>query len=139
MSKPFTGRCACGGLSYSVRGEPVAMNDCQCRQCQRDSGTGHSSYLTFAGAEVQVEGAYSCWEVSGDQGTIKSRAFCPTCGTLAFMRFPAMPSLFIIRAGTLDEPARYVPQMVFWTSAAQAWDRVDSAIAAFDRMPPQPG
>ena len=38
MSDPYTGGCACGAISYSVSGDPVAMVDCQCRQCQRDSG-----------------------------------------------------------------------------------------------------
>ena len=30
-----------------VSAEPIFMNDCQCRDCQRTSGTGHGSYLTF--------------------------------------------------------------------------------------------
>ncbi|RYE59425.1 MAG: aldehyde-activating protein, partial [Rhizobiaceae bacterium] len=40
MHEPFTGGCTCGAVRYTVTGEPVAMVDCQCRQCQRESGTG---------------------------------------------------------------------------------------------------
>ena len=41
MSKAFTGGCACGAIRYEITAEPIGMNDCQCRQCQRKSGTGH--------------------------------------------------------------------------------------------------
>ena len=47
MSKAFTGGCACGAVRYEIADDPMVMNDCQCRDCQRTSGTGHGSYLTF--------------------------------------------------------------------------------------------
>lgn len=49
MSRPYTGGCACGAVRYEIPGKPLAMADCQCRACQRKSGTRHGSYLTFAG------------------------------------------------------------------------------------------
>lgn len=136
MTMPYTGCCACGAISYAITGEPVAMNDCQCRICQRDSGTGHGSYLTFVGAEVETRGAPSFWEFVGDSGTRRHRAFCPACGTAVYMTFPTMPEVFVIRAGSLDDPSRYVPQMVFWTEAAQPWDLLDPKAVKFARMPP---
>ena len=136
MTKPFTGGCACGALRYEVSGEPIAMLDCQCRQCQRESGTGHASHLTFANAEVKLEGRSTRWEATGDGGTVKRRAFCPICGSPVYMTFPAAPDFFVIRAASLDEPERYRPNMVVWTDAAWAWDHVDPASAKFARMPP---
>ena len=36
---------------------PIFQNHCQCRDCQRRSGTGHGSYLTFpARAEMTITG-----------------------------------------------------------------------------------
>ena len=136
MSKPYTGGCACGAVRYEAVGEPVSMGDCQCRQCQRDSGTGHSSYLTFAGARVSLEGNAAHWDFIGDGGPRKRRTFCPTCGCPLYMLFPHMPDIFVVRAASLDEPARYKPQMVLWTEAALPWDRIDPALTTFDRMPP---
>mgnify|MGYP000278790616 CR=1 FL=1 len=43
MSRPCTGGCACGAVRYGIPGEPLARADCQCRDCQRKSGTGHGS------------------------------------------------------------------------------------------------
>ena len=59
MADPYTGGCACGAVRYKVSAEPAVMVDCQCRQCQRDSGTGHQSHLTFVGAPVEVSGQAS--------------------------------------------------------------------------------
>lgn len=135
MSQPYTGGCICGAIRYSVSGEPIAMLDCQCRQCQRESGTGHASHLTFAGAEVKLSGSASFWETVGDGGTLKRRAFCPACGAPVYMTFPAIADVFVVRAASLDDPARFKPQMVVWTAAAQPWDHVDLTVPHMEKMP----
>ncbi len=53
------------------------------------------------------------------------------------MTFPSMPDFFVVRAGSLDDPGRYKPQMISWAAAAQTWDHVDPALPKFDRMPPR--
>ena len=135
MSTMFEGGCACGAVRYSVAGEPVAMSDCQCRQCQRESGTGHASHLVFAGAAVTISGQASFWDMVGDGGAAKRRAFCPQCGAPVYQIFPDMPDVFVVRAGSLDDPRLYQPNAVTWTAAAQHWDRLDPALTAFERMP----
>ena len=136
MSVPYTGGCACGAVRYEVAGEPMVQNDCQCRQCQRQTGTGHGSYLTFSGAAVKVEGEASHFEAVGENGTVKSSAFCSTCGSPLYLSFPQMPDVFVVRTGSLDDPARYQPQLVMWTAAGHTWDRLDPALPKFGKMPP---
>ena len=114
MSEPYTGGCACGAIRYTIHAKPIGMNECQCRQCQRESGTGRGSHLTFPREAVEVTGHASHWEAVGDGGTVKSRAFCPTCGAPVYMTFPAMPDFFVVKAGSLDDPGRYKPQLVSW-------------------------
>ena len=121
-----------------MAGEPAVKTDCQCRQCQRDSGTGHNSYLTFVGNPAKVSGEPSDWEAVGEGGTRKRRAFCPSCGNSAYLIFPDMPEVFVAIAASLDEPERYQPQIVMWTSAGQTWDHHDPALPKFGKMPPQP-
>jgi len=112
------------------------MLDCQCRDCQRESGTGHASHLTFPRADAKVQGEASHWNAVGEQGTVKTRAFCPTCGSPVYMTFPAMPDFFVVRAASLDDPCRYKPQMVLWTAGALPWDHVDPNLPTFEKMPP---
>ncbi|WP_119389231.1 GFA family protein [Taklimakanibacter lacteus] len=137
MSKSYTGGCACGAIRYEISSEPLAMVDCQCRHCQQRSGTGHGSYLTFPSVkDVKVSGAAAQWDIAGDSGNVKTHCFCPTCGTPVYLSFSAMPDFFTIHAGSLDDPARYKPQVITYTVSSQVWDHVDPALPKFDRMPP---
>src|ERR1700730_8733194 len=45
MLEPITGRCACGAVEYECDGEPVAMLNCHCRDCQRASGSAYAAIL----------------------------------------------------------------------------------------------
>ncbi len=137
MSAAYTGGCACNAIRYEVSGEPAVMLDCQCRQCQRESGTGHASHLTFANADVKVTGNATLWNMVGDTGVAKTRAFCPTCGSPVYMTFPDIPDYFVVRAASLDDPQRYKPQMVIWTAASHPWDHINPALPKFDKMPPR--
>lgn len=136
MAKPYTGGCACGAIRYEISGEPMVSNDCQCRDCQRESGTGHGSHLTFARTGVTVTGEAREWDMVGDSGNVKTRAFCPVCGSPVFMTFAAMPDVFTIRAASLDDPGRYKPQMVFYAVRGHAWDKLDPDLPKFEHMPP---
>lgn len=136
MTEPWTGGCACGAIRYEVASEPMMMNICQCRQCQRDSGTGHGAHVTFVGAPVTVSGEAAFWMTTGEQGTRKNRAFCPTCGTPVYMRLPDAPDVFVASAASLDDPSRYQPQLVMWTAAGHSWDSPGPDLPAFEKMPP---
>ncbi|HEV7367466.1 GFA family protein [Arenibaculum sp.] len=136
MTKPYTGCCACGAARFEVVGQPVDMNHCQCRQCQRASGTGHGSHLTFVGASVSRTGDTGHWVATGDLGTRKSRHFCPTCGMPVYMTFPDMPDVFVVYASSLDDPEQFAPQFTMWTAAGRTWDPVDATIPSFEKLRP---
>lgn len=136
MTKSYNGGCACGAIRYEISGEPAVMVDCQCRQCQRSSGTGHQSHLTFIAAEVKVDGNASVYQTVGEGGTVKQRGFCSTCGSAVFMTFPEMPEVYIVTPASLDDPSRYQPQLVSWTATGYSWDHLDPAVPKFEKMPP---
>jgi hypothetical protein len=137
MSESYTGGCACGAIRYEISAEPIFSNDCQCRDCQHTSGTGHGSYLTFPRrADVKLTGKATHWAVAGDSGNVKTRGFCPACGSPVYLTFAAMPELFTIHAASLDHPGRYQPQAVTYTVRGHGWDRVDPALRSFEKMPP---
>lgn len=130
------GGCACGAIRYETAGGPVFQNHCQCRDCQKRSGTGHGSYLTFPHrTAVVVTGAAREWPVTADSGTVKRHAFCPTCGTPVFLTFDAMPDLIAVHAASLDNPALFNPTAVTYGVRGQDWDRVDPSLQLFQRMP----
>lgn len=136
MTKVYAGGCACGAIRYRTGSEPIFQNHCQCHECQRLSGTGHGSYLTFPDrAGMAISGEAKSWRVTGDSGNEKSHAFCPVCGAPVFLTFAAMPELIAVHAGSLDDPGLFSPQALTYAIRGHAWDTVDPALAKFDRMP----
>lgn len=136
MSEVYAGGCACGAIRYEISGEPLFENHCQCRDCQRKSGTGHGSYLTFPRAGVRLQGEATHWDLMGDSGNVKTRAFCPVCGSPVYVTFAAGPDAFAVHAASLDDPGRFKPQAVTYGVRGHAWDHIDPALPKFDRMPP---
>ena len=133
----LTGGCACDAIRYETSSEPIFENHCQCRDCQKRSGTGHGSYLTFSRrADVTITGEANTWRVAGDSGNEKVHAFCPTCGTPVYLTFVAMPELIAVHATSLDDPGQFNPKVVTYTTRGYAWDTIDSSLQKFERMLP---
>jgi hypothetical protein len=138
MSRIYSGGCACGAIRYRAAHEPIFQNHCQCLDCQKRSGTGHGSYLTFAERhKVEVSGEAAVWNVVADSGNEKSHAFCPTCGTPVYLIFSAMPDLIAFHTASLDDPGMFGPQAVTYGQRGHAWDTVDATLPIFDRMVPE--
>jgi hypothetical protein len=136
MAKRYTGGCACGAVRYATSSEPIAELHCQCRDCQKRSGTGHGSYLTFAQrSDVKVTGEAKTWRVAGDSGNEKIHAFCANCGTPVYLTFAAAPDLFVIHAASLDDPSQFNPRMVTYNIRGHAWDTIEPSLKKFERMP----
>jgi hypothetical protein len=137
MTKAYTGGCACGAIRYETSSEPIVEIHCQCRDCQKRSGTGHGSYLTFPQrAQMTITGEAKNWRVAGDSGNEKVHAFCPTCGTPVYLTFVVMPELIAVHATSLDDPSQFNPRMVTYSIRGHAWDTVDPSLQKFERMPP---
>jgi hypothetical protein len=69
--------------------------------------------------------------MKGDSGNVKTRGFCPTCGSPVYLTFAAMPDFFTIHAASLDDPARFKPQAVTYAVRGHAWDHLDPALPKF--------
>ena len=136
MGAAWTGGCACGAIRYETPAEPLVQNHCQCRDCQKRSGTGHGSWLTFPRrAEMRITGDANTWRVAADNGNEKVHAFCPTCGTPVHLTFSLAPDMIAVPAASLDDPGRFTPQAVTYGVRGHRWDTLDPALPKFERMP----
>ena len=137
MPRPYPGAGGWGALRYEIAGEPVAALHCQCRSCQKQSGTGHASFVVFAGRSgMRIDGETSVWRFQGDGGTDKFHAFCSTCGGAVHVAFAAAPDIVAVYPGSLDEPSRFDPTFVTYGFRGEAWDALDPGLTVFERMPP---
>ncbi|TIM15181.1 GFA family protein [Mesorhizobium sp.] len=136
MSTLYTGGCACGAVRYEAKAAPIFENHCQCHDCQKRSGTGHGSYLTFASrADVAITGTTTDWRVAADNGNVKIHSFCPVCGTPVYLTYTAMPEPITVHAASLDDPSRFNPTVVTYGIRALTWDKMETGLKMFEKMP----
>ena len=139
MNLPLQGGCLCGALRYVCSAEPVFSGHCQCTDCRKDSGTGHSSHMAVPKAAVAISGEAKIFEKKADSGNTVGRAFCPNCGSSVYSVNSAMPDLIFLRASSLDDPGIFKPQMVVYTRSGPAGDHRAPCLPGLRAAPPGRG
>jgi len=129
------GHCLCGAIAFAAKGEPVVVAHCNCRDCQRLSGAGHTTGAMFATSEVAVTGTPSTYALKADSGSTVTRSFCGKCGSPLWGSNTNMPGFMTISAGLFDDPGTLAPSVAIFARSRPHWDVVDAGIASFDAQP----
>ncbi|MGF6770983.1 hypothetical protein P3T18_003462 [Paraburkholderia sp. GAS199] len=111
-----TGGCACGALRFRVDARPRRVSICHCMTCRRIHGSAFGAYAMFERGAVTISGPTRAWQSSPEA----QRHFCPTCGSVAFMDFPARDELDI-PLGAFDRPGLYEPTYELWCCHKEPW------------------
>lgn len=127
MSEKISGRCTCGAIKYSTAAPQFSLI-CQCRQCQRISGSGHAAQFAVLQADTTIEGTVTFYDQHADSGDTVSSGFCAKCGNPILKKTTKLPELFFFHAATMDDPALFKPQMVVYEDSKQPWDYIDPSI-----------
>lgn len=136
MGNRTTGGCVCGAVRFEVDGEPLFSSNCHCRECQRASGSAFVPFMGFLRDAVRIAGEVRYFKRMADSGLSETEGFCPECGVRLFAHVEALEGIFLVRAGCLDDPSQYRPQVDIYTSSAQPWDHMDPNLPKFPKMPP---
>lgn len=134
----FEGGCLCGAIRYRFDGPLMAVAQCCCRDCQKATGTGHTTIIAIRDHQLQVDGSPRTFTVAGESGHDVTRHFCGTCGSRLYTGGGLLPDVVMVQSGTLDDPNSISPQSVIYTRDAVSWDRFDPALPRFETMPPLP-
>ena len=108
----FSGQCHCGHVKYEATGPIIKSSYCDCRGCQRATGTLKAPFVTFHRANVKV--------TAGELSEFKAKdgekcdchgvwLFCPKCGTQIFWKGNNGNELDVF-AGTLDDTCVFQPK-----------------------------
>jgi hypothetical protein len=133
----ITGRCLCGGVTYSARAEPVVQAACHCADCQRQTGSAFSVLVGVPRDALAVAGETlaSFTTIGEDHGGETQRYFCRACGSPVFSIAAVAPGLAFIKTGTLDDASWVQPTVEAWTSSAQPWSPHFESAARLERGP----
>ena len=133
----ITGRCLCGGVTYSADAEPVIQAACHCTDCQRQTGNPFSVIVGVPRDALAVEGSTlgSFTTIGEDHGGETQRSFCTACGSPLFSIAAVAPQLAFIKAGSLDDASWLQPSVEAWTSSAQPWSPHFEGAAQLERGP----
>jgi hypothetical protein len=139
MPVPFTGGCYCGAVRYECSAEPLMMFNCHCRDCQQVSGgTGQAVIVVRKEALKFTKGAPRYHFTEGEKRGKHKRGFCAECGSrISGGETDRALPIMAITASSLDDPSWFRPQYDIFTSQAQPWDRMDSALPKHAKYPPR--
>lgn len=124
----LTGGCSCGAVRYALAEPPLRAFQCQCRDCQRDTGGGHSSVMVFNSVAMRIEGDVKEIAREADTGRRKKKGFCGNCGSPIYNKPESQPHLIGIYVGSLDDASNFAPSVITFASRGYEWDRLDPAI-----------
>jgi hypothetical protein len=132
----YAGGCSCGKVRYEIAAAPIRGFQCQCRDCQRDTGSGHASVMVFPRAALGVTGIVTETLRTADSGEQKLKGFCGSCGSPLYNKPLSKPDMLGVYVGRLDDPSDFKPELVMFASRGHAWDHLDPALPKIPNMRP---
>jgi hypothetical protein len=132
------GGCLCNAIRYKLNGPILFVSQCCCKDCQKATGTGHTTIIGIQRADLDLQGEPATYTNYGDTGGSVTRHFCGTCAGRLFTSGSLPGSVVMVQAGSLDDPSAVSPESVIYHKDAVAWDRFDPALPVFEAMPERP-
>ena len=132
------GGCICGSIRYEVDASTVlGQAHCHCRDCQRATGSAIATFGVVPEAGFRLLGAEPRgFEVKGESGGRVRRFFCEKCGSQLYSQVDAMPGVFFVKSGSLDDAGWMAPSLALWSVSAQPWTpAMPEGVTSFDRNP----
>jgi hypothetical protein len=130
-----TGSCQCGDVRIEIDADPIFSGHCTCRDCQRASGTGHSTIVAFPKAAVRIIGTTTKYTSTADSGKPVTREFCPRCGSRLASSGESNPMAILVAGPALDDQSIVRPGAYVYTKSKAPWDYLNPNLPAFPAMP----
>jgi len=134
----LTASCDCGAVTLHVVAQAISMFQCTCLNCQKVSGSGHSSVVLVPKDSVTITGATKTFMRPSASGASFTRHFCPECGTTLFAQSSRAPAFKILLAGLFaGENGWFVPNQLIFARSHQPWDHVAENLPHYETYRPE--
>jgi len=126
----LTASCACGAVTVQFAGKVLSMFMCSCEDCQRATGTGHSSIILARQESLTLTGETRSFARPANSGATLTRTFCPNCGTPLYARSSRAAELVMLPVGLFGASAApwYEPNQLIFARSHRDWDLIDDAL-----------
>lgn len=144
--EPLSGGCYCGMVTYIMKSSPIFVNCCHCRNCQQLSGSAFAVNIMIEASNVEVTSSAQPQSVTDDhdqaaqkdeQPKLGRGTRCPNpkCATLLWGTHPVFGNQIIfLRAGTLAESDRIIPDAHFFVRSKHPWITIPEGVRQFEKL-----
>jgi len=133
---PLAGGCGCGHIRFSLEREPIVVNCCHCRFCQRLGGSVFAVNAMIEADRLTLTGA-GAPAVAHVPSTLPRGQMihrCAKCNVTLWSNHSMLgAAIAIVRVGTLDEGDRLLPDIHCYTQTKHPWVVLPEGIPAFPR------
>lgn len=131
------GKCFCGAVTYAAEIDERQVLVCHCTDCQNHSGSAYRvAAAVVAGRFELLSGELKSYEKVADSGSVRSRTFCPECGTNIYAcTVGAGTGFFGLRVGTITQRQALTPKVRVWTRSALPWSQDLGNLPEFPEQP----
>ena len=136
MQGELTGRCICGGVSYTLRdGFRFRPYACHCTDCQSRTGSAFSEHMLFAKQDLEIEGELDSGSYVQPSGAISTVWGCARCKVRVFAENNSRPGFASLRCGTLDRSSELVLAAHLWVGSKQPWVTIPNGVPSLAEQP----
>jgi hypothetical protein len=133
-SETLEGGCGCGAVRYRLKDEPMYVNNCHCRLCQIQTGTGSAVNAFIETDRLEhLSGELSEHEFVTGSGGIQIVVRCAKCGKPLWSHYPRLGRKTAgIRVGTLDDPSAVRPDAAIFVVSKPEWAPLPEGVPQFE-------
>src|SRR5690606_8797264 len=100
--------------------------------CQKASGTGHSTVALVAESDLTVTGETKSFARPANSGAIFTRYFCPQCGTPLYGQSSRAPGIRMLAVGLFGKDTDWFrPNQVIFGRSHRQWDELAAEIPRY--------
>jgi len=129
----FEGGCTCRFVRYRMDTPPIYIHCCHCTWCQRETGASFALNAMIESSRVTLlQGDLEIVDTPSLSGAGQRIARCPRCKVALWSNYSGSGDLIrFVRVGTLEEPARFPPDVHIFTESKQPWVQLSDSVPAF--------
>ena len=129
----FDGSCFCGFVRYRLTSAPMFIHCCHCRDCQKQSGGAFAINALIEADRVELlAGQTVPVSMPTESGRPHIIHRCPKCQTALWSTYGGRTETRFVRVSTLEDAARFVPDVHIFTRSKLPWVRLPEGARAFE-------